>query len=56
MAEAAAAASWIGELGVSQIGWVSELGMSKGKRETGWEREKEMVLITNNKKTINNII
>ena len=34
MAEAAAAAatSWIGELGVS---WVDKLGVSEGKRETG---------------------
>ena len=63
MAEAAAAAtSWISELGVS---WVDKLGVSEGKRETGkwaerengWgkremsrEREKETVLITNNKK------
>ena len=47
---AAATASWIGELGMSWIGWVGELGVSEGKRETGREREKETVLITNNKK------
>ena len=47
---AAAAASWISELGMSQIGWVGELGVSEGKRETGRERAKETVLITNNKK------
>ena len=35
VAEAVAAASWIGELGVSWIGWVGELGVSEGKREKG---------------------
>ena len=37
-----------GEWAERENGW--------GKRETGKEREKETVLITNNKKTINNII
>ena len=35
VAEAATAASWIGKLGVSWIGWVGELEVGEGKRETG---------------------